>query len=58
MGIKINVNMVKVAIVGKTEIGLEIPITGRAKLATTPENIIKARLSPTEYSRLSIKPIL
>ena len=58
MGIKIKVNMAKVAIMGKTEIGLAIPITGKAKLATTPENIIKARLNPTEYSRLSIKPIL
>ena len=58
MGIKIKVNMAKVAIIGKTEIGLEIPIRGRAKLAASPENIIKARLNPTEYSRLSIMPTL
>ena len=58
MGIKIKVNMVKVAMMGKTEIGLEIPIRGKAKLAASPENIIKARLNPTEYSRLSIMPIL
>ena len=58
MGIKIKVNMTKVANMGKTEIGLGIPIRGKAKLAATPENIIKARLNPTEYSRLSITPIL
>ena len=48
--------MAKVVIMGKTEIGLEIPIRGKVKLATTPEKIIKARLNPTEYSRLSITP--
>ena len=58
MGIKIEVNMSKVAIMGKTEIGLEIPIAGKAKLAASPENITKAMLSPTEYNRLSIMPIL
>ena len=58
MGIKIKVNMSKVAIMGKTEIGLEIPIRGKAKLAASPEKKIKARLNPTEYSRLSVMPIL
>jgi len=52
------VNIAKVAIMGKTEIGLEIPIRGKAKLANSPENIIKAMLNPTEYSRLSIMPTL
>ena len=38
--------------------GLEIPIRGKTKLANKPVNVIKARLSPTEYSKLSIAPIL
>ena len=43
---------------GKIEIGLEIPIRGKAKLISNPENITKATLKPTEYSRLSIMPTL
>ncbi|MBA7646799.1 hypothetical protein ES703_54565 [subsurface metagenome] len=39
---------------GRVEIGLEIPIGGKAKFTNSPKNIIEARLSPTEYSRLSI----
>ncbi|GAI00145.1 unnamed protein product, partial [marine sediment metagenome] len=50
--------MVRVATTGKTEIGLEMPRRGKAKLANNPENITKAMLKPTEYSRLSIMPTL
>jgi len=52
------VNIDSVAAIGKAEIGLEIPTTGRAKLATRPEKKVIARLNPTEYNRLSMIPIL
>ena len=58
MAPSIRVNMAKVATMGKAEIGLKIPIRGNIKLANKPVNITKARLSPTEYTKLSIAFIL
>jgi hypothetical protein len=43
-------------VIGSNEIGLEIPIKGRAKFVSAPINMTEARLSPTEYTRLSIIP--
>ena len=43
---------------GRVTIGLKIPITGKAKFINNPENIMKAKLNPIEYNRLSIMPTL
>ena len=53
-----SVNTAKVAVTGMREIGLEMPMKGRMKLMNAPKNITKARLNPTEYTKLSVMPTL
>lgn len=53
-----SVNTARLAVTGIREIGLEIPAKGRTEFISAPLNITKATLKPTEYTRLSIVPML